>query len=203
MFINYNVCRDPEFVNPVRKQKKNIVHLSLRPRIHNSLLAIDDNATFNEQSAYADFGNKVSYSAGMLVEFVLPFNQNKWSVILEPTLQNYKKTVEADGETITANYTPLELPIGLRYYFFLNDDQQAFINAAYAFSPAMGSALAFSDRSDLELNARASFVFGAGYKYRKLSGEVRYSPTSDVMRNYVFWSSEFSTVSFVLGIELF
>jgi hypothetical protein len=98
---------------------------------------------------------------GAEFEILLPFNKNKWGIYISPTFQSYKNesstiyndvmgryymitTVPSQGPVNTYlgydvkiesehKYTFIEVPIGIRYYFNVNEKNKFFINASYGF----------------------------------------------------------------------
>jgi hypothetical protein len=54
-----------------------------------------------------------------------------------------------------------------------------------------------------EIGTRGSSVFGGGYNYNnKFNIELRYG-SRDILNSYNYWSSEYNTLSLILGVALF
>jgi hypothetical protein len=90
-FINYNECTSSSNINYElkQKQKKDLFNLSFRPGLNYSSLEIQNIAMYSSPSIV--FDNKFSSRFGIEAEFILPFNKNKWGIIIEPTYQlNYQ-----------------------------------------------------------------------------------------------------------------
>lgn len=96
---------------------------------------------------------------GAEFEVLLPFHKNKWGIFISPTYQSYKNESSATYDDVMGNYymittvpsegpvntylgydvkieseykySFLEVPIGIRYYFNLNEKTKLFINASY------------------------------------------------------------------------
>jgi len=153
--------------------------LTLRPRIRNSSLSIQNS---NIKYKNTDFGNEISFGFGIEVEHILPFNKNKWGVFVEPTYQSYKseKTTEVGyyltgGKLISeVKYNYIEIPIGLRHYFFLNNNSKIFINASYVVSFNKKSSIQFKRVDNSSLNSPEfksplnNLAFGIGYNLNPL-----------------------------------
>ncbi|PKF74916.1 PorT family protein [Chryseobacterium sp. PMSZPI] len=210
IFAQYNECSGGSITDYGKQNaKKGLFHLNVRPGVNFSSLSLN---AIHTNDAKIDFGNYTSFRIGLEFEYVLPFNKNKWALFTEPTYQYYKGNVEAienEGSyfenkyNITADYKSIELPIGVRHYFFLNDRSKIFINAAYLLDFSMNSSIEFK-HSNLEISAVSNFIFGAGYKYNdKFSAEVRVGTSRNLLRNYVYLSSDYTSVSFILGYTLF
>ncbi|PXY47090.1 tRNA modification GTPase [Flavobacterium hydrophilum] len=215
LFSEYNKCSNSDFLNYEAKQesKRNVFNLNLRPRINSASLIIESERLNYENT---DFGNKMSFGFGIETEFILPFNKNKWAVIVEPTYQNFK-AIKAKGYDSTisgeliaeAKYTSIEIPLGIRHYFFLNKNSKIFINASFIYELTLKSRVEFSmaDRSGIfikDFNSSNNLGFGIGYKlFDKYSIEMRYNTTRNVLANYTKWNSEYKTTSVIFGYTIF
>src|SRR5690606_2527230 len=127
------------------KEKRDLFNLTLRPGLNSSSLSIKNNAVSNRSF---DFDNEIGFIFGAEVEFILPFNNNKWALIIEPTYrQGYKseKSISSDvsGGILVAkvDYKSFEIPVGFRHYFYLNDDSKIFANISGIFDIENGSSL--------------------------------------------------------------
>lgn len=114
-FVLKNKCNNSEIINFDEKQKKNFFNLTLRSGINFSSIT---NPDLISSSIDADYGNKRNLRVGAEFEFIMRFHKNKWAVIVEPTFQYYNS--EKESSTIKANikYTSIEIPVGIRHYFF-------------------------------------------------------------------------------------
>jgi len=208
IFDKYNKCYNPSFVSNVKKEMT--ANFSLRPRASFSSLSTNFADKFR-----ADFDNKSTFGIGIEAEVLMPFNKKKWSIIVEPQYQYYKaeKSFEADfvsGNYVKAkaDYKSIDLPIGIRHYFFLNDKSKFFINALYSFNFSINSSLVYerndgSKLYDLKMKSRGNFAIGAGYKYDKFSLEARFNTKREVLSDYSYWQSSFNSTSLILGYTLF
>ena len=213
LFVNYNECMGSDNLNYKASHKKALFNLSLRPGLNQSSLAIS-----NPEADYmnTDFGNKFGFRFGIEGEYLLPFNKNKWGFIMEPTFQYFKseKTKNANGVSggvlvSKVNYQSIELPFGVRYYIFLNDESKIYINASYVIDFSYSSNIEHS-RSDgsvlskLDIETGGNIALGVGYKYKdKYSVEMRYQTSREILHQYAAWSSDYKTISVIFGYSLF
>lgn len=201
LFERYNECSGEDYVNYQKKQKRDFFHLTITPGISSSSLSIKNRRTENRNT---DFGNKMTFRIGAEAEFVMPFNKNKWAVVLEPNYQYYKVSVQGSNQGIKADYSSIEIPVGLRYYLFLNENSKIFINGFYVYDIVSGSKIDFEYSNDIEINNASNWAVGVGYKYNnKYSIEFRYYTNRDVLQKYFYWESEFKSISVILGYTLF
>ncbi|WP_111710122.1 outer membrane beta-barrel protein [Lutibacter citreus] len=201
LFVLYNQCGNSELVNFEEKQKKDLFNLTIRPRINNSSLAIANISTYDKD---ANFGNITGFGFGMEAEFILSFNKSKWAILLEPTYQYYKSEIELTTVNAKVDYKSIELPIGIRYYFFLNSNSKFFINGSYIIDIPNNSKINYNSSSNLEISNSTNLGLGIGYKHNdKYSLELRYKTNRDLLRNYNLWRSEYKTISVIFGYSIF
>ena len=221
-FILYNNCNgttsitdNSKIVNyDSKEEKKDLFNLNIKTRINNVTMAVQ-----NEMNDFrdTDFGKKTNFGIGVEAEFILPVNKNKWALFLEPTFQSFNGEVTNEKTalygfgvlTAKSDYNSVELPIGIRHYFFLNPNSKIFLNAAFVYDLSFGSSIKFiktdgSTQDSLEISNGNNFAFGLGYKlYDKLSLELRYNSNRDFLSKYSAWSSDYKSFSIILGYTLF
>lgn len=212
IFIKYNKCIDPQAqTQQINTTKKDFFNLSLRPHLNNSSLDL-----VNTYGNYAiGLDKKITFGLGLEAEFVLPYNKGKWAIILEPTYQYYKAKNTApntsiSGGTLTADvdYKSVEVPIGLRHYFFLNDNSRIFANISYILDLSLSSEIVVT-RADnsvftqFEPSNRSNIAFGIGYKYKKYCAEFRMQTKRNIIDGLDSWDADYKTVSLIFGYTLF
>jgi hypothetical protein len=212
-FIEYNECNNQEYVNFEEKQKRDFFNLSIKPRLNNSSLTIQNYTT---NSRDTDFDNKIGFGFGLEAEFILPYNRNKWAITIEPTYQGFKseKTTnvnDVSGGVLISNvdYRSIEIPLGLRHYFIQKINSKFFINASYIFDLNSKSSIEFtrndgSNLNSLEIETSNNLAMGIGYKHNhRYSLEIRYQTKREILGHYSFWNSEYKTFSIIFGYSLF
>jgi hypothetical protein len=213
LFIKYNECNNFSYINYEPKQKKDLFHLSIRPGINYGSLKIQH---YPADYRAADFGGNIGIRFGIETEFVLPFNKNKWAIIAEPTYQYYKTELQAEtsrvygGILVTrVDYKSIELPIGMRHYFYLNDKSKLFINISFVYDFEINSSIEFIRKdntliSELEIKTRVNTAFGIGYKYKnRYSIETRYNTNREILSDYQDWQSGYKSLNVYFGISVF
>ena len=212
-FTEYSKCHNNDLINFQSKQKQDLFNMTLRPRLNSSSLTLQ-NAAGNSEDI--DFDNKIGLGFGIEAEFILPFNKNKWAIAIEPTYQSFKseKTTNesnvSGGKLITkVDYSSIEVPVSLRHYFFLNENSNFFLNASYIVDLSSKSSIEFtrndgSNLNSLEIETRNNLAMGIGYKQNNsYSLEIRYQTSREILGNYIFWSSEYKTLSIIFGYSIF
>lgn len=209
-FIKYNSCKQEEFTVYSQKKTKGVFHLNFRPGFKVSTLNIQSTAPSLEDFS---FENEPGFRIGLEAEFMFPFNKNKWAAIIEPTYQNFKSETEAvtrptasinRSELTRVSYQSIELSIGVRHYFFLNDQSKLFLNGSLVLDFSSNSRIEFESREDVKFRTLNNLAFGAGYKFLdKYSLEARYNLGRDVLAGYAFLISGYNTFSITFGYGIY
>ncbi|WP_051881877.1 porin family protein [Chryseobacterium soli] len=211
IFITNNECSTGHTVlYGQAKVKKDLFNLTIRPGVNFS--KVENNHHYYSVNDQTKFDSKATFRIGAELEFILPFNKNKWALFAEPTYQYYKNTTEVslmDGSyngkksKRSVDYKSFEIPFGIRHYFFINKQSKIFVNAAYILDFNLNSAITY-DQTEFKIASGNNFTFGAGYKYNdKYSLEFRMGMSRDLLRNYLNFASNYRTISVILGYTLF
>lgn len=208
-FITYNNCKGVEVSNYTDKPTRDNFRLTFRPRVSNSSLSVDYSETDTKD---VDFGNKIGVGFGVEAEYILPFRNNKWSLTAESTYRSYKseKSYRISNYDATAEvvYKSLELPLGVRHYFFLGNNSEIFINANCIIDINLDSSLDYNyfyndimfDSESFEFVSLMNFALGLGYKFKdNYSFELQYQTNRNVMKDRIYWSTDYKTVSLIFG----
>jgi len=212
-FEKYNAYNGTADTNVDKKEKKDLINLTVKAGLDNSSLSIQ-NSRIDDRSV--DFDNKIGLRFGAELEYILPFNQNKWSIFMEPMYQSYEveKTIESNaisgGELdVSAEYNSVEIPLGIRYYFFLSENSKLFLSAAHIIDISSKSIVEYTRPNGksfvkLDSDTRSNFSVGLGYKYNdKISVEFRIQNSRDTLTEYSFIKSDYNTVSVIFGYTIF
>ncbi len=223
-FINYNNCKNPDFkVEVERRNLSEVLNLNIRPGIGLSTTTLERTSGAEE---IIEYGSMLSLRLGVELEYILPFNKNKWSLFLEPTFKYLQvKDKEASYtppssfstvRTVIADldYNSLELPIGLRHHFFLNDKSKVFVNAALVLDFSFNSKIDVDFRStgannlidlySFDISTSTNFAFGFGYNYKDVySIEMQYQGSRGLLNDFVTWKSSYQSFSLIFGYTLF
>ena len=195
-FAEYNACHGEKNINYEEKQKKDLINLNMRAGFNSSSLSA---------TGIPDFDNQFTFRFGVEAEFIMPFNKNKWSVIIEPTYQYYKSKQELTNQSVEAIYNAIEIPVGIRHYLFLNENSKVFINGALIFNVTTNnSTIDFEFGPDLNIETSHNYAFGVGFKHNdKYSLELRHHTSRDLLTKYRNRTSDYRTFSVILGYSLF
>jgi hypothetical protein len=220
-FTKYNNITPASSENGATKTGKKQFFIKITPGISIISSSAQNNNTTNSMFN-VQFGNKTVFKIGSEIEYIFPFNRNKWSLFANPTYQKYQNeknyifhstSVIDNPETpINAkiNYSSVQLPIGVRHYVFLNQNSKIFINALYSFdisgktdityinmSPGSNATKTFDSKSDTNI------AFGLGYNFKnKFTAEARFNSKKELM-NYSNYSAQYKAIDFIFGYTIF
>jgi len=192
-FISYNKCfSDSSIVYSTRK-KRDVLNLKITPGLNYSSLEM--NSQYNDLT----FNNTMGFRVGVEGELILPFNNNKWSIIFEPTYQNIK----FESNAFTLKYSSIEFPIGFRHSFFLNNHTRIFLNAFFipGFTVDIQSSMVSSSLYELDVKPGDSYAIGGGVYFKNLSAEVRYYTSRDLLSGYVAMTTDYQRVGLIIGYK--
>ncbi|MGH1519264.1 outer membrane beta-barrel protein [Chryseobacterium sp. JK1] len=202
---------DQSFTESKKKVKFN---LNIRP-------GINFYAPLKLEESYRNpgFSSKSNFRVGVEAELVLPFNKNKWSVIVEPTYSQYtnkKTTIRTDDNlyNITMDsYSSISVPVGIRYSMFLNEKSRIFVNASISVLNVRTSSASSIDVDydntvfdKIALASTQSFrgsSIGAGFTYNnKFSVEARLNGNTNVLYKDLP-HADLKSFSLILGYNIF
>ncbi len=206
IFKKYNSCNSNS-----NSYSENLVadnfNLTVRAGMNISSLSVSERLTFSEREA--SLSSKGSFRFGVEFEYVFTSGQNKYSAFIEPTFQNYKNEEIVNGFYYNVDYTTIDLPIGIRYSTFLNDDFNIFFNLAYIIGFDLDSKFETRQEVNFEipkrkilLGNRTNPAVGLGLEYEQHSLELRYQFSSNILQNSG-WDSKFKTIGFIYGYRVF
>ncbi len=202
-FQKYNECIGYS-IPKQSKEKRDLFNLRITPGFSYSTFNLKDN--FYK----IDFDKKLTFRVGLQTEFVLPFYRNKWSVIFEPTYQYFNSEGNNSSYDLgKIKYSFIEFPVGIRHYFFLNENLKLFVNGLFITNMTLkfNSSLVTGNvpmgyYSIKNLDAKDSFGLGAGIENKRISAEIRYCPLRSLTNSKTYTTS-FSRLSLLIGFKVF
>ena len=200
LFLKYNGDSGEKTTNLSERQNKGDFNFKVSAGVSFSSYTLEN--ALNEDFFF-EFDNKTSIRLGAEFEFILPFNNNKWALFVEPNYQSYKAEGSNELFDWRIDYRYLELPMGVRHYMFLNDNSKLFLNAAYVMSFPIGDAFVqYNDAIPLDISKNSNFAIGGGYCIDRFSIEARYNFTHSIMKEYTTYSSDYSSMSLILAYRI-
>lgn len=204
-FHRYNSCIDTSYKVVAKKQAKSELNIGISAGLDYSSLSIS-----NSISNYnTDFGNELNYRFGLEFEYILPFNKRKWRVAIESGYQSYKSQTQNTRGYFTVDYTLIDLSLGIKHYFFLNDKAKFFVDCYFnslvskTYNSKVGIKVLYSAMSYLNVKRSGyNFSVGGGFEYNRINAELRYFSKKDLLSDYLTWDSNYSRLSLIIGYKI-
>jgi len=197
LFNEYNGNSGQKVTDLTKKQSSGSVNLKITPGISFSSLDVSNGVSKN----YFDFESKTGIRIGAEVEYVMPFNNNKWSIFADPNYQTFSGSGRKGNQQVKADYNYIELPFGARHYMYLNQNAKFFIDAAYVLTIPLGDPYIQFGGSKLDIEKNSGLALGGGFSYKQYSVELRHNFSHELL-NYAYWSGSYNSTSIILGYKL-
>lgn len=199
LFLQYNGTDGQQVKDHTQKQNKGSINLKITPGVSFNSLVMSNGLS----NSYFDFDGKTGFRIGAELEYIMPFNNNKWSLFLDPNYQSYDNDGNVKNQKTKAEYKYIEIPVGIRHYMFLNKNAKIFIDGAYVMALPLGDAYLQYGGSVFNVNNNSALSLGAGFSYKKYSVELRHNFKHSIIVNYAYWAGDYSSTSIILGYKLF
>lgn len=213
-FADYNTCKDENYVfeSPKRMGEFN---LNVKVGVGLANLSVERGLNAKDMEV-----SDLEYRASVELEYVFPFNRNKWAAYFEPAYRTFsaeEKLTREFSADLTAQYTSLELGLGARHYLFLNEDSKLFFSLGYVYDIPVESEVLFANTnrnmdpvlSDFNSSSSINLGFGLNFKSKYMI-EAKYLMNRPfdgfkvVPENYYLdWRSKYSVLTLVVGYRLF
>ncbi len=206
-FEKYNSCFGESHI-PLsydKKEKRDGFNLSIRPGI--SIAELDVQPEGNLPGG--TFDSDIAYRIGLELEYVFPFNKNKWSLLLEPAFQSFETTQMVEGDQAIVDYQSFLISLGLRHYSFISRKSKVFINGLIVLDLVLDDSRITFDRNVFSTNyidliSSGNFAIGLGYTFNnRVSLEARYNIRRDVLAADGDFDSVYNTYGIILGFNFF
>lgn len=205
-FIAYNNCKgtDSSLTDFTISETKGKMRVKIKGGLNYfKVSATELGIPFGDPNYDSEY--KTNPRFGIELEYLLPSNNNRWGVFIEPSYQSFKGDAELVIEgavniirSVSVDYKSIELPFGIRHYFPLsNESNKLFINAAMVLDFPMDSTI-----RNKEVDTGSSLFFGAGYEFQKFSIEARYS-TGRSLNKFPGLETSYSGITINLGYVIF
>jgi hypothetical protein len=185
------------------KWSKGKFSVQLAVNYNRTSLYIDDSKL---QTRGFEFGMHNILSYGIGLEYLLPYNRNKWGLFAEGSILKFSSTIYDPilDQTSTAYYKFLEFPLGLMYNSNLSSGFKLFIKvgAVPNFVLSDSKVSFYRPENQYELRSSTNAFFGAGISYNRISAEVRTYSTRNITKHLHKQGSEFSQASVRIAYSL-
>lgn len=198
-FKSLNSCLGSEYIENKTIEKRNSFNLKFAPGLNCSTLSFSNDDRITE-----DFSKtKVNLRLGLEAEMVLPFNNGKLAIVIEPTWESCELN-EEDG-AFKIKYSYIEFPIGMRYYFYLNPNSKLYLNGFYVspYGINLHSVTEWYRGRGYKLEPTGNWSFGGGITHKRFSMEARYHFKRELIKTFPYGDTNYSAFSLIFGYQLF
>lgn len=195
LFMEYNGNESAK--NFAERQNQGKINLKITPGVSFASLSVANPGNYN-----IEFDSKAALRIGAEVEYILPFNNNKWSIFTEPSYNNYENEGNNGNVAFSTKYQTLEIAVGPRHYLYLNQNTRLFLDVVYSFDIVVGESELLYSATIREVSSTSHFAAGAGVASGRFSGELRYNFSRNYIPKYQAWSTDYSPVSIILGVRV-
>ena len=205
-FINYHICKGVEHNDFKSTQTKKG---SFRFKLGTNLNWIKMGAENNSDHLRIVFPEKSIQGFGAEAEYLLAFNNYKWSLFAESNYYSYQtdysdNALNSDHDGYVVDYKTIEFPLGITYYLNINSNHRFFVRGAFVPHLILSSSyILFHSPYQYKFAPSSRMMFSVGYNYRRLAMEYRYYTTQDITQNLYKMGSDLSQSSLRLSFILF
>jgi hypothetical protein len=202
-FREQNECVTGVETPAATKERKDWFNLYVTPGLIASELTIQ-NSRFEHWGTGS--ASSVEFRIGMDAEFILPFNNRKWAITIEPNYTRFQATMLASPLlNFEAEMHLLNLPVGVRHVFFLSEHSTLFIGAFYVNSIGMGNSTIYESyfNNTMKVRCNHTLAFSIGANYKRIGLEFRYILPQDMLATYALWPAKKNAIEAMLRIKLF
>lgn len=189
-FITYNSCQGGKVTNYTYRNKG---VLNLKGKFSMGSFSNQNTLKYGTNTKTTSSSPTV-YKLGIEIEYILPFNNNKWALFVEPTYHlNSLKDISYDtGETvevpssgvitpiyksIAIDYSAIEFPFGIRHHLYLSNRSAILLNTGILIDiPLNSKVFTEEDENGIDIKSSLSSFIGIGYSFnKKYSLELRHN----------------------------
>ena len=206
----YFTYYDSSFGNTVSQikpvEKKSYLNLKLTPGVNFSSGSMSIPVGVGKPLLPVTFESNQSFRLGLEAEWLFAFNKYKWAFVFEPTFQSYSPKAGPNNGTI--DYSSVEFPLGVRYYYHLNDQTRIYLNGFYipGFAMNFNSTIKYTPETNVpksfDVKSSGNLAFGGGVDYKKFSFEARYY-ADRTLSDEPYLNPVYKRFSLILGYKIF
>ena len=197
--LKYNETTNNELINYEKKQNQGKINFKVIAGI---------NATFNNlNNSVSNFNYTLKtvpvFRIGFESEYILPFNQQKWSLFIDPNFQSNNASEKTkNNQLVETKNNSIEIPFGFRHYIFLPNASKIFIGLGLNLSITSKSYLKYSGQV-FDVSNSTNYFTGIGFSKKRYSAELRYNLNRNLLSSFVSWETKYSSLGLLLGYKFY
>lgn len=180
LFIQYHECSGYEYITNKQKKKQGEFKLTAIAGVNYNNIEVVNGFQLSNSTTSLDA--TISPRLGLELEYLLPFNRNKWAVFLQPTLNMYnseKSKEEAPNQNydLYIDLTYIETILGFKHFMYFNPEQNMYILAGANLDTYLNTDVyyftgegtsPYPSLANGDMSPVMGFSLGLGYSYKKL-----------------------------------
>jgi hypothetical protein len=196
-FIAYNTCEKSPYSDYYATSAKTIFHLNIRAGADRAKFVLSDHTGQVPQSF--SYGNSTGFRIGVEAELILPFNRNKWGVLIEPAFRTFSSSPSAG---YAVDYKALQVFVAGRYFLFTGSQSKLYLTAGIFTNFNTGSTIQY-EGVNLFIQPRLGEMIAGGFRYRdRFAIELQYQFPQSTLNNYIYIGSTLTTASLVVSCKI-
>ena len=198
-------------VQEINKEKRgSYFNLKFAPGINSSSVTTSMVVDATNLKSKVDFGSKTGFQAGLEAELIVPINKYHWGILFEPTYLSYSGEAQGKYGLSSISYKAVEFPIGLRYYFPINENTKIFLNGFVnpGFAINLNSNIGYfeyfsipNDPKTVNIKTSANAALGGGIEFNRFSLEARYYTNNNLLNGQSIGNADYSRFTLALGYK--
>lgn len=193
-FTRYNQCQESNYHVLNEYQKK--AQFTFTPKVGVEYASVEASNTVT--SMYGSFPNKIGPRIGLELEYIIPYFKNQWSIFADPSFVSYHAN-STTSPSMEIQYNSIDIPIGLRKYFFIRNHSAISLNVFTAFNIDINSQLN-TRNTPLKTGSNMNFGGAVGYVWKgKYVAQLKYNLPKNITADYLFWQTKYRSTSLTFG----
>lgn len=206
-FNKYNTCNG----ETVRVEKKSYSRQFMSFRLRGGAALYSSEISNPDIDKSAEFKQSLGSLFGVEAEYILPFNKNKWAINLQSTYSSFETSGTCIEGNITLDYQVVDINFGIKNYYYLTNNWKLFANLGLNVPISnFSSDITYINSSNYggvqyskEIESSITGFLGIGCEHKRLSFEIRYNTTNDLLLNYLMIDAPTKSLFFTIGYQIF
>lgn len=199
-FKKYNSYFKPEIEYVNTKTSKGKLFLYFKTGINYASFKMNNGI---DDRLDAEFDAKWGPNISLDLEYIFPYSNNKWALLISPRFQYYYDSQDVRFDKAYAKYNLIDFPIGIRHYFYLNKNSKLYINGWGVYNLPINSRIDYNDSRKVDMVIKLNLNYGIGFNYNeKYSVELKYGSYKNITKGYI-WYSKYEFLAIEFGYNIF
>jgi hypothetical protein len=195
-YRQYYACTKESYTDYKPYNRIKPVALYITPRLDYSSIRL---YSTDQPQSVTTYPGKTTVGLGARYEYFLPRLKHNWSVTVEPAFETYFGSAGAS----IFNYSSIELPVGIKYYYHPFSKNSFFAQTAIVPNINRGGTYRLPNGvTAVRLQTRRNAMFGVGYAYKRISIEGRWYTGREILSNSDLGATQYRKISLILGFRL-